>query len=89
MRSSVSALEGELAPPGFLRTCRSWLVNAKRVAGLKPAGSGDYEVEVTTLTVPLSGASRRRWPGQERRRLTKRDYFQSVPIGSPGRDESK
>lgn len=54
MRSSLSALESELVPLGFLRTHRSWLVNAKRVTALKPAGSGDYEVEVTTLTVPLS-----------------------------------
>lgn len=58
MRLSLSALESELAPMGFLRTHRSWLVNAKRVTGLKPAGSGDYELEVTTLTVPLS----RRFP---------------------------
>jgi len=58
MRLSLSALEGELGPLGFVRTHRSWLVNAKRVTGLKPGGSGDYEVEVTTLTVPLS----RRFP---------------------------
>jgi hypothetical protein len=54
MRLSLSALESELAPLGFLRTHRSWLVNVKRVTALKPAGSGDYVVEVTTLTVPLS-----------------------------------
>jgi hypothetical protein len=58
MRLSLSALESELAPMGFLRTHRSWLVNAKRVTALKPAGSGDYELDVTTLTVPLS----RRFP---------------------------
>jgi hypothetical protein len=54
MRLSLSALETELGPLGFLRTHRSWLVNVKRVTALKPAGSGDYEVELTTLTVPLS-----------------------------------
>jgi hypothetical protein len=54
MRSSLSALESELAPLGFLRTHRSWLVNAKRVTALKPAGSGDYVVEVATISVPLS-----------------------------------
>jgi hypothetical protein len=58
MRSPLSALENELAPRGFLRTHRSWLVNARRVTALKPAGSGDYDVEVTTLIVPLS----RRFP---------------------------
>ena len=30
MRSSLSALEGELGPRGFLRTHRSWLVNAEQ-----------------------------------------------------------
>ena len=58
MRSSLSALESELAPLGFVRTHRSWLVNAGRVTALEPAGSGDYTVEVATLTVPLS----RRFP---------------------------
>jgi hypothetical protein len=54
MRASLSALESELAPLGFLRTHRSWLVNSKRVTALKPAGSGDYLVEVATISVPLS-----------------------------------
>jgi hypothetical protein len=54
MRASLSALESELAPLGFLRTHRSWLVNSKRVTALKPAGSGDYVVEAATISVPLS-----------------------------------
>ena len=54
MRSSLSALENELAPLGFLRTHRSWLVNSNRVTSLKPAGSGDYVVEVETISAPLS-----------------------------------
>lgn len=58
MRSPLSALEEELAPRGFVRTHRSWVVNSARVTGLKPEGSGDYAVEVDALTVPLS----RRFP---------------------------
>jgi hypothetical protein len=58
MRSSLSALETELAARGFLRTHRSWLVNVAHVASLAPEGSGDYAVRVGALTVPLS----RRFP---------------------------
>jgi len=58
MRSPLSALEGELAPRGFLRTHRSWIVNAKQVTALKPEGSGDYSIELGSLSVPLS----RRFP---------------------------
>lgn len=58
MRSALSAVERELGPRGFLRTHRSWLVNAGQVTSLKPAGSGDYTVELGGVTVPLS----RRFP---------------------------
>lgn len=58
MRSPLSVLERELSPYGFVRTHRSWLVNAAAVTALKPAGSGDYAVSLGTLTVPLS----RRFP---------------------------
>jgi DNA-binding LytR/AlgR family response regulator len=58
MRSPLSALERELASHGFLRTHRSWLVNAGQVTALKPAGSGDYTVELGHVTAPLS----RRFP---------------------------
>lgn len=58
MRSSLSALENELGGRGFLRTHRSWLVNARQMTGLKPEGSGDYTVELGSVTVPLS----RRFP---------------------------
>jgi hypothetical protein len=58
MRSPLSALETELSPRGFLRTHRSWLLNAKQVTALKPEGSGDYTVEVGEISVPLS----RRFP---------------------------
>jgi DNA-binding LytR/AlgR family response regulator len=58
MRKSLSAIESELAARGFLRTHRSWLINAARMTALKPEGSGDYTVELGSLTVPLS----RRFP---------------------------
>jgi LytTr DNA-binding domain len=58
MRSPLSALEKELGPRGFVRTHRSWLVNARRMTVLSPEGSGDYTVELGQMTVPLS----RRFP---------------------------
>jgi len=58
MRSPLSAVESELAGRGFVRTHRSWLVNAKAVTGLNPEGSGDYGVSLGGLNVPLS----RRFP---------------------------
>jgi DNA-binding LytR/AlgR family response regulator len=58
MRSPLSALEKELGPRGFLRTHRSWLVNAGKMTALKPEGSGDYAVELGSVTAPLS----RRFP---------------------------
>jgi hypothetical protein len=58
MRSSLSALETELGPRGFLRTHRSWLVNAGQVTALSPEGSGDYTVALGSVKAPLS----RRFP---------------------------
>jgi DNA-binding LytR/AlgR family response regulator len=58
MRSSLSALETQLAGRGFLRTHRSWLVNPTRVTGLRPEGSGDYAIELGGVEAPLS----RRFP---------------------------
>jgi hypothetical protein len=58
MRASLSALEAQLAPQGFVRTHRSWLVNRARMSGFRPDGSGDYTVELGTLEAPLS----RRFP---------------------------
>jgi len=58
MRSALSAVEADLAGKGFVRTHRSWLVNAARVTGLKPEGSGDWTVELGALEAPLS----RRFP---------------------------
>lgn len=59
MRGALRALEAELGPKGFLRTHRSWLVNAALVRGLRPEGSGDYAVTLDgDVVVPLS----RRYP---------------------------
>ena len=58
MRASLTAIEAELAPRGFVRTHRSWLVNAARVTELRPEKSGDYAVRLGELEAPLS----RRFP---------------------------
>jgi len=58
MRRPLSAVESELGGRGFVRTHRSWLVNEKAVTGLSPEGSGDYDVRLGSLNVPLS----RRFP---------------------------
>lgn len=58
VRSSLGAVQQSLAPHGFVRSHKSWLVNKARVTGLKPEGSGDYAVELGALEVPLS----RRFP---------------------------
>lgn len=58
MRSSLSALEADMARHGFLRTHRSWLVNPARVTGLRPEGSGDFAIELGAVEAPLS----RRFP---------------------------
>jgi hypothetical protein len=54
MRKALSAVESDLAGRSFVRTHRSWLVNSARVTALKPEGSGDYEISLGSLTVPLS-----------------------------------
>jgi MYXO-CTERM domain-containing protein len=54
MRTSLGALEARLAAHGFVRTHRSWLVNATQVRGLRPEGSGDYAIELDGLEAPLS-----------------------------------
>ena len=58
MRASLASLEAKLGEQGFVRTHRSWLVNAARVTELKPEGSGDYAVTLGGVTAPLS----RRFP---------------------------
>ena len=54
MRTSLAEPEARLAPLGFVRTHRSWLVNAASVTGVKPEGSGDYAVEPGEVEAPLS-----------------------------------
>lgn len=58
MRVPLSAIEAALAPHGFVRTHRSWLVNPAAVTGLEPEGSGDWRIELAAVHVPLS----RRFP---------------------------
>ncbi|HEX3405878.1 MAG TPA: LytTR family DNA-binding domain-containing protein [Caulobacteraceae bacterium] len=59
MRASMAQVEAALAPHGFVRTHRSWLVNAARVRALTAAGSGDFRLDLGCgLTAPLS----RRYP---------------------------
>lgn len=58
MRSSLAAIEAELTPRGFVRTHRSWLVNAARVTELRPEKSGDYAVSLGPVEAPVS----RRFP---------------------------
>jgi hypothetical protein len=58
-RATLASVEAALAPLGFVRTHRSWLVNARRVRVLAPEGSGDWRVELEGgAEAPLS----RRFP---------------------------
>ncbi|MBV8683013.1 MAG: response regulator transcription factor [Caulobacteraceae bacterium] len=59
MRAPLMEVEGALAPNGFLRTHRSWVINPDRVRAVEPAGSGDYQLSLDGgETVPVS----RRFP---------------------------
>ena len=58
MRTTLAAVEVELASFGFVRAHRSWLVNARGVKGLRPDGSGDWTVELGVVDAPVS----RRYP---------------------------
>jgi hypothetical protein len=59
MRASLRNIEAELALAGFLRTHRSWLVNARHVRALVPIGSGDFRIDLDGgQSAPLS----RRFP---------------------------
>jgi DNA-binding LytR/AlgR family response regulator len=42
MRSPLSALANEFGSRGFVRTHRSWLVNAQQMTAFEPKGSGDH-----------------------------------------------
>jgi DNA-binding LytR/AlgR family response regulator len=59
MRASLAQIEAALAPHGFVRAHRSWLINPDRVRALSAAGSGDFRVDLGCgLTAPVS----RRYP---------------------------
>lgn len=58
MRATLAAMEVELGTFGFVRAHRSWLVNTARVTGLAPDGSGDWTVDLGTISAPVS----RRYP---------------------------
>lgn len=58
MRATLVAIEVEIGEFGFVRTHRSWLVNAGSVSGLRPDGSGDWTVELGAIEAPVS----RRYP---------------------------
>ena len=59
MRSTLAAAEAALGPQGFVRTHRSWLVNADKVRELEAAGSGDFTLRLEGgAEAPLS----RRFP---------------------------
>ena len=57
-RQSLSAAQQQLGDE-FVRTHRSWAINASHVRGLRPTGAGDYEIELAGgIKAPLS----RRFP---------------------------
>jgi DNA-binding LytR/AlgR family response regulator len=59
MRTSLTDMEAALAPAGFVRTHRSWLINQHHIRTLTPTGSGDFTLTLDGGTeAPLS----RRFP---------------------------
>jgi hypothetical protein len=44
MRAALADIEAALSPQGFVRTHRSWLVNATGLRRIEAAGSGDYRL---------------------------------------------
>lgn len=59
MRTTLTALEATLAPHGFLRVHRGWLVHPAQVRIVEPTGTGDYRLTLSGgTTTPLS----RRYP---------------------------
>jgi DNA-binding LytR/AlgR family response regulator len=64
MRASMAQIETALTPHGFVRTHRSWLVNAERVRAMSAAGSGDFRLDLEGgVTAPMS----RRYPAARAR----------------------
>ena len=55
MRGTLAGVLAELAPAGFIRVHRSWLVNRHAVRALEPESSGDYQLTLTgNQKIPLS-----------------------------------
>ena len=69
MRATLAGVATELAPAGFLRVHRSWIVNQHQVRGAAPDGSGDYTLALANgAQVPVS----RRFPNALRHLRTPR-----------------
>lgn len=48
LRASLTAVARRLAPAGFVRIHRSWLVNLRCIRAVRPLRSGDWEVTLQT-----------------------------------------
>jgi len=60
VRKSLRAIEGQLDPRTFVRIHRSTIVNAGRVASIRPEWHGDFDVKLTSgTTVRMSRTFRR------------------------------
>jgi DNA-binding LytR/AlgR family response regulator len=53
LRSTLGAPHCNLASEGFLRTHRSWIVNAAHVRAMEPENNGDYRLLLTDGSVAL------------------------------------
>jgi DNA-binding LytR/AlgR family response regulator len=83
MRTTLTALEATLAPRGFLRVHRGWLVNRAHVRVVEPTGAGDYRLELACgVTAPLS----RRYPAAVR--ALREGYVFKGPVMSSGRTQA-
>jgi len=83
MRTTLTALEATLAPQGFLRVHRGWLVNRAHVRVVEPTGAGDYRLELACgVTAPLS----RRYPAAVR--ALREGYVFKGPVMSSGRTQA-
>jgi hypothetical protein len=59
VRETLANLEAKLAPAKFLRTHRSFLVNAERIAGVQPTDAGAHEIQLASgVSIPLSRSYR-------------------------------
>ena len=83
MRAPLREIEAALEPLGFVRTHRSWIVNAHRVGGIAAAGSGDFRIDLHGgAQAPLS----RRFPGALERLRADSEKGQSRSV-SPAMSE--